>query len=328
MLERSEAVSALSWGNESHVKIYATSDQDRLPLREMLRIWSQRSQGRSIIKLGIYGFSCILLAVGILASQTWPSILFFQMLLGLAYAHGLELTHEALHHNMFERNIYNRIAGFLTGAPMLVSYTHYRFQHLHHHRFIGTDKDKELFDYDPKSLRNPITFALRTLNFWRVPRFFMTLFEMWRGRYPDVFTTDARRRDVLIEYSLIGGFFIVAVLVTVLGITDIFLLLWIIPWLVFGEAFHFIIELPEHLGCDKSKRDILLNTRTYRTNSIYYYIINGNNYHIEHHLYPYVAVQNLPSLSAYLEAEGQKPVPSTFAAFREVFQGQKHDGRG
>jgi len=169
---------------------------------------------------------------------------------------------------------------------------------------------------------------LRALNFRRVPRFFMTLFEMWRGRYPDVFTTDARRRDVLIEYSLIGGFFIVAVLVTVLGITDIFLLLWIIPWLVFGEAFHFIIELPEHLGCDKSKRDILLNTRTYRTNSIYYYIINGNNYHIEHHLYPYVAVQNLPSLSAYLEAEGQKPVPSTFAAFREVFQGQKHDGRG
>ena len=84
MLERSEAVSALSWGNKGHVKTYATSDQDRLPLREMLRIWSQRSQGRSIIKLGIYGFSCILLAVGILASQTWPSILFFQMLLGLA----------------------------------------------------------------------------------------------------------------------------------------------------------------------------------------------------------------------------------------------------
>ena len=78
---------------------------------------------------------------------------------------------------MFERNIYNRIAGFLTGAPMLVSYTHYRFQHLHHHRFIGTDKDKELFDYDPKSLRNPVTFVLRGLNLWRVPRFFMTLFE-------------------------------------------------------------------------------------------------------------------------------------------------------
>jgi len=77
MLERSEAVSALSWGNEDHVKVYATPAKDRLPLRAMLRIWSQRSQGRSAIKLGIYGFSCILLAIGILTSQTWPSILFF-----------------------------------------------------------------------------------------------------------------------------------------------------------------------------------------------------------------------------------------------------------
>ena len=70
----------------------------------------------------------------------------------------------------------------------------------------------------------------------------MTLFEMWRGHYPEVFTTDTRRRDVLIEYSLIGGVFIAAVLVTVLGITNIFLLLWFIPWLVFGEVFHFIFR--------------------------------------------------------------------------------------
>src|SRR5689334_17031955 len=175
MLERSEAVSALSWGNESSVKVYSTAVKDRLSLREMLRIWSQRSQGRSAIKLGIYGFSCALLGFGILTSQTWPSILFFQMLLGLAYAHGLELTHEALHHNMFERNTYNRILGFITGAPMLVSYSHYRFQHLHHHRFVGTERDKELFDYDAKSLRNPLAFFARAWNLMRIPRFFMTL---------------------------------------------------------------------------------------------------------------------------------------------------------
>ena len=92
MLERSEAVGTLSWGNKVRVKVPATSAKDPLPLREMLRIWSQRSQGRSAIKLGIYGFSCILLAVGILTSETWPSILFFQMLLGLVFAHGLELN--------------------------------------------------------------------------------------------------------------------------------------------------------------------------------------------------------------------------------------------
>src|SRR5690349_20000831 len=53
-----------------------------------------------------------------------------------------------------------------------------------------------------------------------------------------------------------------------------------------------------------------------------------DNYHLAHHLYHYVAVQNLPLLSAYLETEGQKPVPSTFAVFWEVFQGHTHDGCG
>lgn len=328
MLESSDTLSTLCWDHEEYVTDYVKPVNNRPPLREMLRVWSQRNQLRSAVKLGIYGISCTLLVMGSLISQSWPYIVFFEVLLGLAYAHGLELTHEALHHNMFKRSIYNRIAGFSTAAPMLVSYTHYRFQHLHHHRFIGTDKDKELFDYNPKSLRSPTAFVLRALNLWRVPCFFITLFEMWRGHYPEVLTTNASRRDALIEYTIIASIFIVAVLATVLGITDIFLIIWLVPWLVFGEAFHFIIELPEHIGCDKSKRDIFLNTRTYRTNPVYCYIINGNNYHVEHHLYPYVAVQNLPYLSAYLEAEGQKPAPSAFAAFREVFEEQKRDSRG
>jgi fatty acid desaturase len=323
MAELSETLGALRWDHEDRAAIHAEPVQNPPPLREMLRVWSQRSQLRSIVKLGLYGTACALLAVGILVSESWSFLLCFEMLLGVVFAHGLELTHEALHHNMFERNRYNRIVGFLTGAPMLVSYTHYRFQHLHHHRFIGTGKDKELFDYDPSSLRNPVAFISRALNLSRVPRFFITLFEMWRGHYPEALTTDARRRDVLVEYTIIASVFVVAVLASVLRITDIFLILWFIPWLVFGEAFHFVIELPEHIGCDKNKRDIYINARTYRTNPIFRYIINGNNFHVEHHLYPYVAVQNLSHLSAYLEADGRKPTPSTFAAFREVFRGTK-----
>jgi hypothetical protein len=33
---------------------------------------------------------------------------------------------------------------------MMVSYSHYKYQHLHHHLFLGTPDDKEIVDYDPQ----------------------------------------------------------------------------------------------------------------------------------------------------------------------------------
>ena len=291
--------------------------------RELLIGWSQRSAARSLMKAGVYAASILALIVAVLLLKSWWAVLLCQALLGLIYAHGLELTHEALHHNMFERNRYNRILGFITGAPMLVSYSHYRFQHLHHHRFVGTERDKELFDYDAKSLRNPLAFVVRAWNLMRIPRFFMTLIRMWRGQFPEVFATPAQQKDAVVEYTIIASVFVLALALTLTGVTKFFLLVWFIPWLGFGEFFHFLIELPEHIGCDKTNRDVRINTRTYRTNAIWFYITNGNNYHIEHHLYPHVAVQRLPYLCAYLESEGVTPCPSTFGAFRALFAGRQ-----
>ena len=291
--------------------------------RELLIGWSQRSVARSLTKAGVYGVSALVLIAAILTLKSWWAVLLCQALLGIVYAHGLELTHEALHHNMFERNRYNRILGFITGAPMLVSYSHYRFQHLHHHRFVGTEHDKELFDYDARSLRNPIAFFMRAWNLMRIPSFFKTLIRMWRGQYPAVFATPAQRNDALVEYTIIAAVFTLALILTLTGVTKFFLLVWFIPWLGFGEFFHFLVELPEHIGCDKTNRDVRVNTRTYRTNAVWFYITNGNNYHIEHHLYPHVAVHKLRDLCAYLESEGVTPVRSTFAAFRALFAGRQ-----
>jgi len=291
--------------------------------RALLIGWSQRSVSRSLMKAGVYAGSAGTLIAAILLFKSWWAVLICQALLGLVYAHGLELTHEALHHNMFERNRYNRILGFITAAPMLVSYSHYRFQHLHHHRFVGTAQDKELFDYDARSLRNPIAFIARAFNLMRIPAFFRTLLRMWRGQFPDVFATPAQQNDALVEYIIIASVFTLALTLTLLGVTNFFLMVWLIPWLGFGEFFHFLIELPEHIGCDKTSRDVRVNTRTYLTNPVWFYIANGNNYHIEHHLYPHVAVHKLRYLCAYLANEGVTPVPSTFRAFRALFAGRQ-----
>ncbi|HEX2039464.1 MAG TPA: fatty acid desaturase, partial [Acidimicrobiales bacterium] len=60
-----------------------------------------------------------------------------QVLLGVMFAHALELQHQCLHGTGLATARANRWAGRLLGAPMLVSYSHYRARHLRHHRYLG-----------------------------------------------------------------------------------------------------------------------------------------------------------------------------------------------
>ena len=267
----------------------------------------------------LYFAACASLITAILSSHWWLPILICQALLGLVYAHGLELAHECLHENMYRAPRVNRLFGFVAGLPMLVSYTHYKYQHLHHHRYVGTSEDKELFDYREECLHNPVTFLARALNVNRIPSFFLTLFQMCRGIYPEVCVSPRQRRQVLSEYLALAAIFAVATVLTVSGSTDVFLLVWFIPWLVFGEVFHFFIELPEHLGRDKMEKNIYINTRSYSCSTLFCYIINGNNYHVEHHLYPRVAMHNLNRLNKQLDSQAEHTVPSYRSALNQVF---------
>jgi fatty acid desaturase len=274
----------------------------------------------SFAKLLTYFALVVFLSVGIIVIQDWKLILILQLLLGITFAHGLELQHECLHQNFSRSKIFNRFFGFLFGAPMLVSYTHYRVQHLHHHKYLGTEKNAEIFDYDESSLESFNKLFVRAWNFARVPTFFSTLFKFMKGKYPEVFSTDKAKKDVLIEYLVLVTIFLTLFSISVFDVSLIPLKIWFIPWLVFGELFHFLIELPEHLYCKKTTTDVFLNTRSIETNPIISYITNGNNYHVEHHLYPSVAVHNLEKVHHTIRPKIEYLSLSYFDFFLETFQ--------
>jgi fatty acid desaturase len=274
----------------------------------------------SFKKLLTYFTLVVFLSVGIIFIQDWKLIIILQLLLGITFAHGLELQHECLHHNFFRSKILNRFFGFLFGVPMLVSYTHYRVQHLHHHKYLGTEKNAEIFDYDDSSLESLNKLFVRAWNFARVPTFFSTLFNLMKGKYPEVFSTDKAKKDVLIEYFVLVTIVLTVFSISVFDVSLIPLKIWFIPWLVFGEFFHFIIELPEHLYCNKTTTDVFLNTRSFETHPIISYITNGNNYHVEHHLYPSVAVHNLDKVHHAIRHQIEYLSLSYFDFFVEIFQ--------
>ena len=60
------------------------------------------------------------------------------VLLGAGMAHGVELSHQALHHTGFQSRRLNEVLGVAMGLPMLVSFYEYRINHLKHHALLGT----------------------------------------------------------------------------------------------------------------------------------------------------------------------------------------------
>src|ERR1700761_40129 len=63
---------------------------------------------------------------GLCAVHSLGVTLALQVLLGAAYAHGVELQHQALHQSGFQSHAASRLFGILLGLPMLVSYSSYQ----------------------------------------------------------------------------------------------------------------------------------------------------------------------------------------------------------
>ena len=76
------------------------------------------------------------------------------ILLGMMFAHCIELQHQCLHHTAYRSKKWNRFIGVLLGLPSLVSFSDFQYSHMRHHRNLGTPQDEDFFDHDYKSLRS------------------------------------------------------------------------------------------------------------------------------------------------------------------------------
>jgi len=310
-----------------------TSDHGRPPPRkapsldkEFLQFLTRKSSWLGILKVGLYFASIVFLVWLHFAYASALLTGFIVVAMGCLFAHGLELQHEALHQNLFRGPFLNRAIGTVLGLPMLVSYTHYKSYHFHHHIAVGTQDDEEIVDYSMDSLRNPMKLIARAWNVTRIPRFFLVLAGMLRGHYPPRVKRN-NRKPLLREYVLMAAIFAAMALVALIFRSWAPVILWFAPWLLVAEPMHFVIEVPEHLGCDRRTSSILRNTRSYRTSFLWGYVANHNNYHIEHHLWPAVASHRLHHLHRHvIEADGHCS-DGFWRALGEVNQAARSSGQ-
>jgi nitrite reductase/ring-hydroxylating ferredoxin subunit len=62
------------------------------------------------------------------------------------------------------------------------------------------------------------------------------------------------------------------------------------------------------------------NTRTVHMNPVFRFLYLNMNYHVEHHMYPSVPYHALPALHREIKDQLAPPLPTTWAAYREIFR--------
>ena len=245
------------------------------------------------------------------------------VILGVMFAHGVELQHQVLHGQGFRNRRLNDCVGVILGLPMLVSYAGYQASHLRHHRDLGTPHNKEFFDYGDQYGLSP--FA--TLGLWAkrllMPAHYVSFLQnLGRaltnrpvpGETSDV--SECMRRDYLCMLAAISE---VTALSVVLH-TPYVLTLWLLPLLLVAAPAHALIEMPEHYQCDVKSTDAYRNTRTIQSNGFMYWLTNGNNYHVEHHMMPALPIDRLHDLHPTIESKIIHLYPTYRAFYRDVLR--------
>ena len=281
----------------------------------------------ALVKINSYRFqrkligaaSAILILGWLILSTTWIVAIIPMVLLGLLYAHCVELQHQCLHNTAYRSTSWNRFVGVLLGLPTLVSFSDYQCSHMKHHQLLGTPTDQEFFNYDYESLTTLRYFIPHLLMFPHHGNVARSLFRATRGRLTREDATPRMAERIRTEYQIMALMLLAMTIITIVFQTPIFLKLWLVPVLI-AIPTHALIELPEHFGCNRQTTDVLKNTRTISAGKLAVWFTNGNNYHVEHHWLPSVPNDRFPDLHQRLSGDIENLESSYWSFFWKFFK--------
>lgn len=268
-------------------------------------------------------FHCWLIIASAMALYVYsPNI--FTLLLGIILVGGRQLglavlMHEGSHGMLFKTRHFNeRITQWFTAWPLVLNVYAYRVRHMAHHRFTRTEKDPENYLYTPfpvvkssmarKVLRDltGIVFIRTTIGIFRF---------LWGEK-------EGRSTRLLGFYT--GPLLFNALMATgfaLFGRIDLFLLLWLLPMATTYQLFLRVRNIAEHATMPDLENPLQNSRTTYaglleRLTVAPYYV----NYHVEHHLLPYVPCYRLPQVHTIMLEQGLGPKMEIRQNYWEVLQ--------
>lgn len=237
-------------------------------------------------------------------SQNIAATMFGIFLIGAMFTHAVEIQHQCLHFSAFHSRRINKIIGIILGLPTLTSFHAYRRSHLEHHRNLGTSNDTPFFNY--RFVVKPSIGAL-LYDLFGISHIKASLSAIFGAgdsrliRLPE--GEEPSNISERLDYGLMGFMLVCATFTAMVVGPTVILKIWILPLLLVAQPLHFLIELPEHIGCDQGTTDVLRNTRTIIGTSFSRWFTNYNNMHVEHHLEPTLSMDQMPAV--YAQITGQ-----------------------
>lgn len=264
------------------------------------------------------------IAVG-LATGGLPAVLLIvpaTVVVGVLYGRLIELQHECLHEHAFRSRRLNRIFGVLCGLPMLISFSHFRYEHLRHHAFLGTPQNREFFTHRLRNLDSWWGFALGCFHLGRYTDVARDIARSLAGRPIPRVDRPRDMRRIQAEYRLFALALVAAVTFTTLTGNLLLVFAWLLPTLLVAEATHFLFELPEHFGLNtQTDPNVLTNTRTIAASRFAEWLTNHNNLHTAHHYHQGVPMVNVQRLHETAKDRFEVIDPSYWSFYRAVIRG-------
>lgn len=258
----------------------------------------------------------IVVAVGVyLVHPAWWT--FALAFVGVAGGqHGLMLaTHEFSHYSLYpnDRRRNDFLGTWLFGAPSGIPLQIFRHRHFKHHRTYSTDDDpKTVYRHDVRGIGLAIEI-LRSLSGYEF------VAHALEARAQEAREAAAGRPGpsplaALPSLALAQGVLLLAF--TVVASPWLYFTLWLLPLVTLSDLLQKIRALMEHRPLEVAAQDRSIGAwyggtpgpfvRTVRASWIERLLICKLNFgfHVEHHLWPQVNYQHLPSLRERLEQGG------------------------
>ena len=237
------------------------------------------------------------------------------VLMGFAHARLAILGHEAAHKLLFTNKRANDVVGrWLLSYPAFIPFEAYRRSHFAHHKeeFGPNEPDMNLYQ------GYPITKASFRRKLWRDARGTTG----WKNLKPLFFALRSEGARP-VAARILGAQVVLLVLATALGRPELYIGLWLVPWLTSWRVINRLRSIAEHGGMERSS-DRRRTTHTVRQSLAARATIVPFNtgWHLAHHVDMGVPWRNLPRLHDELVAAGWVPDalehPSYRALWREL----------
>jgi fatty acid desaturase len=235
------------------------------------------------------------------------------LLMGRAFSQLLILGHEAAHLLLFSNRRVNDFVGkWLLDYPGLVPFEVYRRGHMAHHKDeMGPDEpDKALYAPYPvtrASLRRKLTRDAFFVSGWKNLRPLITALRSRTGR-------PIALRILFTQVVLLAIF-------TVLGRPELYLLLWLAPWLTVWRVINRLRAIAEHGGMIRSSDRRQTTHHVQQSLAARFALVPYNTgWHLAHHVDIGIPYRNLPALHHELERAGWVTPALVYPTYRSLWR--------